>query len=247
MELHERIASVRKAAGLTQEQLGEKLGVTRQAVSKWESNQATPDTATIARLCVELNVSADFILLGKEPEGSPSSAPPTTVTCPCCGKPAPAGTPRCQECAYDYYPVPADDERRYAVVLRGGSYAYEHLKAMEQFSGWSEEECRKGNAALQLFGADHKEHLLLRRGLSRSAALHIAGRMRVYSGVKVVADDPLPGHPETYADTATLEEAPEALETPEAILPNGKDEDKGLGFWGIVGAVLLALLIAALL
>ena len=36
MELHERIAFVRKSAGLTQEQLGEKLGVTRQAVSKWE-------------------------------------------------------------------------------------------------------------------------------------------------------------------------------------------------------------------
>ena len=36
MELHERIAFVRKAAGLTQEQLGEKLGVTRQAVSKRE-------------------------------------------------------------------------------------------------------------------------------------------------------------------------------------------------------------------
>ena len=54
MELHERIAFVRKAAGLTQEQLGEKLGVTRQAVSKWESAQATPDALTIARLCTEL-------------------------------------------------------------------------------------------------------------------------------------------------------------------------------------------------
>ena len=37
MELNERIASVRKAAGLTQEQLGELVGVSRQAVSKWES------------------------------------------------------------------------------------------------------------------------------------------------------------------------------------------------------------------
>ena len=68
MELHERIAFVRKAAGLTQEQLGEKLGVTRQAVSKWESNQATPDALTIARLCTELGISADFVLLGKEPD-----------------------------------------------------------------------------------------------------------------------------------------------------------------------------------
>ena len=50
MELKDRIAAVRKAAGLTQEQLGELLGVTRQAVSKWESGQTTPDAATIAAL-----------------------------------------------------------------------------------------------------------------------------------------------------------------------------------------------------
>ena len=37
MELSERIAQVRKQAGLSQEQLGEKLGVSRQDVSKWES------------------------------------------------------------------------------------------------------------------------------------------------------------------------------------------------------------------
>ena len=36
-ELKDRIAAARKLAGLTQEQLGELLGVTRQAVSKWES------------------------------------------------------------------------------------------------------------------------------------------------------------------------------------------------------------------
>ena len=101
MELHERIAFVRKSAGLTQEQLGEKLGVTRQAVSKWESAQATPDAATIARLCSELGVSADFVLLGKEPDGSAPTVP-VTVCCPCCGKPAPQGTPACAGCGYDY-------------------------------------------------------------------------------------------------------------------------------------------------
>jgi len=67
MELKDRIAAVRKAAGLTQEQLGELLGVTRQAVSKWESGQTTPDAATIAALCEKLHVSADYVLLGKEP------------------------------------------------------------------------------------------------------------------------------------------------------------------------------------
>ena len=51
MEWNERITVVRKAAGLTQEQLGQRLGVTRQAVSKWESAQTVPDAVTIARLC----------------------------------------------------------------------------------------------------------------------------------------------------------------------------------------------------
>ena len=37
MEFHERLSFLRKAAGLTQEQLGARVGVTRQAVSKWES------------------------------------------------------------------------------------------------------------------------------------------------------------------------------------------------------------------
>lgn len=40
MELKERIALARKQAGLSQEQLGEKLGVSQQAVSKWESGDS---------------------------------------------------------------------------------------------------------------------------------------------------------------------------------------------------------------
>ena len=59
MEWNERIAAARKAAGLTQEALGEKLGVSRQAVSKWESGQAVPDLDTVAKLCLALGFSAD--------------------------------------------------------------------------------------------------------------------------------------------------------------------------------------------
>jgi len=177
MELHERIAFVRKAAGLTQEQLGEKLGVTRQAVSKWESAQATPDALTVARLCTELGVSADFVLLGKEPDGSAASAPPITVTCPCCGKLTPAGTLKCQGCGYDYYPTPPDDEHRYAVILREGSYDSDFLPKMALFSGWEPEQCRQANAMMQTYGEAHREFVLLRRSLSRSAAMHIAANL----------------------------------------------------------------------
>ena len=72
MELNERIAAVRKAAGLTQEQLGELVNVSRQAVSKWESGQAVPDALTIAELCRKLHVSADYLLLGTDPENTPA-------------------------------------------------------------------------------------------------------------------------------------------------------------------------------
>ena len=51
MTLGERIALARKKAGLSQEQLGDRLGVSRQAVSKWESSQANLDVAYVAELC----------------------------------------------------------------------------------------------------------------------------------------------------------------------------------------------------
>lgn len=79
MNLGERIALARKKAGLSQEQLGEKLGVSRQAVSKWESSQTNPDVAYVAQMCRLLEVSSDWLLLGEE---SGQSAPP--ARCPNC-------------------------------------------------------------------------------------------------------------------------------------------------------------------
>ena len=54
-----------QSAGLTQEQLGELLGVTRQAVSKWESGQTTPDAATIAALCEKAPCVGRLCAVGK--------------------------------------------------------------------------------------------------------------------------------------------------------------------------------------
>lgn len=66
MTLGERVALARKQAGLSQEQLGDKLGVSRQAVSKWESDQTNPDVAYVAQMCRLLGVSSDWLLLGEE-------------------------------------------------------------------------------------------------------------------------------------------------------------------------------------
>lgn len=244
MELHERIAFVRKAAGLTQEQLGEKLGVTRQAVSKWESAQATPDALTVARLCTELGVSADFVLLGKEPDGSTAAAPPVTVACPCCGKLTPAGTLKCQSCSYDYYPTPPDDEHRYAVLLLGFSDTYNAPAIIMRFTNWSREQCDSVIRTVGTYGDGHKEQVLLCRGLPRSAALHIAVCLRKCCGIRIVEDPPIPGTDAPALSDEELETSPEAIPCPDA--PE-EAEGSGIGFWGIVGAVLLAIVIASFL
>lgn len=67
MTLSEKIQACRKRAGLSQEQLAERLGVSRQAVSKWETGEATPELGKLADLCSELNVSADWLLNDIDP------------------------------------------------------------------------------------------------------------------------------------------------------------------------------------
>lgn len=66
MELNERIAAARRAAGMSQEQLGEALGVSRQAVSKWESGASDPSTVNLLALARLYGVSADELLRGVE-------------------------------------------------------------------------------------------------------------------------------------------------------------------------------------
>ena len=70
MTTGQKIQSCRKAAGLTQEELAEKLGVSRQAVSKWESDLAFPETENVLQLCKLFSVSADELLFGKETENA---------------------------------------------------------------------------------------------------------------------------------------------------------------------------------
>lgn len=60
--LGKRIAANRKRLGLTQDQLAERLGVTAQAVSKWENDQSCPDITTLPRLADIFGISADELL-----------------------------------------------------------------------------------------------------------------------------------------------------------------------------------------
>ena len=62
MKTGEKIAKARKDINLTQDQLAELLEVTRQTISKWESNLAYPETAKITKLADVLKVSCDYLL-----------------------------------------------------------------------------------------------------------------------------------------------------------------------------------------
>src|SRR5699024_10439176 len=62
MKLGENILKVRKQNGLSQEQLGEKVNVTRQTISSWELNETTPTPEQLKLLSKALNVSIDELL-----------------------------------------------------------------------------------------------------------------------------------------------------------------------------------------
>ena len=69
MILGEKIAQLRRKNGWSQEELADKMEVSRQAVSKWESSQTTPDLERILRLSSLFGVTIDYLLKdGAEPE-----------------------------------------------------------------------------------------------------------------------------------------------------------------------------------
>ena len=62
MEFHERLYEVRKRAGMTQNDLAEKLDVSRQAVSRWEMGTAKPDFENLVAISNIFDVSIDYLL-----------------------------------------------------------------------------------------------------------------------------------------------------------------------------------------
>ena len=66
INISEKILSLRKERNLTQEALGEAVGVTPQAVSKWEKGDSLPDISIIPELCKVFNISADSLLGNEE-------------------------------------------------------------------------------------------------------------------------------------------------------------------------------------
>ena len=64
MSLGERLLELRKSKHLSQEELAYKLDVTRQTISKWETDQSTPDFDKIMPLCELYGITSDELLTG---------------------------------------------------------------------------------------------------------------------------------------------------------------------------------------
>lgn len=83
MTLGERIQNLRKERGISQEELAEAVGVSRQSVSKWENDAALPDTDNVLQLSRLFGVSADALLTGEPAQtdtdaaGAPEKTPET--------------------------------------------------------------------------------------------------------------------------------------------------------------------------
>lgn len=80
MSMGSKLAQARRKHNLTQEQLAEQLGVTRQAVSRWESDTAYPETDKIVRMSQLLGVSCDWLL--RDEEDGPDGAAPSGGAAP---------------------------------------------------------------------------------------------------------------------------------------------------------------------
>ncbi len=76
LETANRLVEYRKKHNLSQEEVAEKIGVSRQAVSKWERVEASPDTDNLIALAHLYNVSLDELVFGKKPEPTLEDAPP---------------------------------------------------------------------------------------------------------------------------------------------------------------------------
>ena len=66
MEFNEKLQELRKSRGLTQEELAEKLYVSRTAVSKWESGRGFPSIDSLKAIAREYEISLDKLLSGEE-------------------------------------------------------------------------------------------------------------------------------------------------------------------------------------
>lgn len=226
MELKDRIALARKQAGLSQEQLGEKLGVSRQAVSKWESGQNNPDVAYLAEMCRLFGVSSDWLLLGQETEQA--SAP---TRCPDCQAIVTGLDNFCPNCGCSLKSSPKE---QYALVLKSILSSPEDNSVLYHIC--DEGVYRPAFSLPENFFLDYTHRILgnaprvLFRGLTLDQARAIKDRF-FHPNELLICFDPTGDAP-----------IPRLMD--QVYKPSNK---QGMSFWATVGAVVLGVICALLL
>ena len=87
METKDVILQLRTQKGLSQDELAERILVTRQAVSRWENGETVPNTETLKLLSKEFDVSINTLL-----------GTPRQLVCQCCGEPFQSVRPNAKFC-----------------------------------------------------------------------------------------------------------------------------------------------------
>ena len=75
MEFNNKLYELRKQKGLSQEELANRLNVSRQTISKWEVGDTTPDMEKLAAISDLFGISLDELVLDKAPEPANTAAP----------------------------------------------------------------------------------------------------------------------------------------------------------------------------
>ena len=116
MEIRDVLKNLREKNHLTQDQMAERVMVTRQAVSRWETGETQPNTDTLKLLSREFNVSINTLL------GSPRQ-----LVCQCCGMPLSEDSMLSRE------PDGSFNEDYCMWCYKDGSFAYESKEGLIDF------------------------------------------------------------------------------------------------------------------
>lgn len=115
METKDVILELRTKNGLSQEQLAEKIFVTRQAVSRWETGETLPNTDTLKLLSKFFDVSVNTLL-----------GAPRTLVCQCCGMPI-------EDSLISREPDGSFNEEYCKWCYSGGKFAYTDIENLTDF------------------------------------------------------------------------------------------------------------------
>ena len=115
MDTKEILLELRTKHGLSQEQLGEQVHVTRQAVSRWETGETVPNTETLQLLSSLFDVSINTLL-----------GPPRQLICQCCGMPL-------EEASLSREPDGAINEDYCKWCYANGKFAYTNMDKLIDF------------------------------------------------------------------------------------------------------------------